>query len=183
MLNDKIEVVEGGITQQPVDAIVNAANSSLLGGGGVDGAIHRAAGSELLAECRLLNGCPTGQAKITRGYNLPAQWVIHTVGPIWRGGNQNEDDLLAQCYQNSLALADEQKLKTIAFPSISTGAYGFPMKRAAKIAVTEIKRFLEKGSKIEKVLLVCFGQRAYLIHRATVEEIIGTTTPPHFQHD
>jgi O-acetyl-ADP-ribose deacetylase (regulator of RNase III) len=132
MLKAKLAVVEGDITRQQVEAIVNAANSSLLGGGGVDGAIHRAAGPGLVAECRQLNGCPTGQARITGGYDLAARWVIHTVGPIWRGGDQDEDQLLAQCYQNSLALAEANKIKTIAFPSISTGAYGFPMARAAK---------------------------------------------------
>lgn len=172
-MKNRVEVLEGDITRQQVDAIVNAANSTLLGGGGVDGAIHRAAGPELLAECRQLNGCPTGQAKITRGYNLPARSVIHTVGPIWRGGTQSEDDLLAQCYQNSLALAKAHDIKTIAFPSISTGAYGFPMDRASKIAVTEIKRFLEQDSSIEKVILVCFGQRAYDIHQAAVKKIMG----------
>lgn len=173
MVKNRIAVVEGDITWQQVDAIVNAANSTLLGGGGVDGAIHRAAGPELLAECRQLNGCSTGQAKITKGYNLPARWVIHTVGPIWRGGIQSEDDLLAQCYQNSLALAKAHDIKTIAFPSISTGAYGFPMDRASKIAVTEIKRFLKQDSSIEKVILVCFGQRAYDIHQAAVKKIMG----------
>jgi O-acetyl-ADP-ribose deacetylase (regulator of RNase III) len=120
-----------------------------------------------------LNGCPTGQAKITGGYNLPAKWVIHTVGPIWRGGGQGEDQLLAQCYQNSLALAEQHQLKTIAFPSISTGAYGFPLERAARIAVTEIKKFLEASSQLEQVLLVCFGQRAYQLHLAAVNEIMG----------
>jgi O-acetyl-ADP-ribose deacetylase (regulator of RNase III) len=170
MLEKKIKVVEGDITRIDVDAIVNAANSTLLGGGGVDGAIHRTAGPGLLAECKKLNGCPTGEAKITKGYNLPARWVIHTVGPIWRGGNQGEDDLLAQCYQNSLALAKERDLKTIAFPSISTGAYGFPMRRAAKIAVREIKNFLEKDSQIEQVILVCFGQQAYVIHQDAVNK-------------
>src|SRR5881409_2043091 len=121
----KIEAVQGDITQQPVDAIVNAANSSLLGGGGVDGAIHRAAGPELLEECRTLGGCPTGQAKITKGYRLPAQFVIHTVGPVWRDGEHGEDDLLANCYRNAFALVEQRRLKTVAFPSISTGAYGF----------------------------------------------------------
>ena len=173
MVKDRVEVIEGDITRQQVDAIVNAANSTLLGGGGVDGAIHRAAGPDLLAECRQLNGCPTGQAKITGGYNLHARWVIHTVGPIWRGGFQNEAELLAQCYQNSLALAKEHDIKTIAFPSISTGAYGFPMEQAARIAVTELKRFLEQDSSTEKVSLICFGQRAYDIHQVAVKEIIG----------
>lgn len=173
MLKNRIEVVEGDLTRQPVEAIVNAANNSLLGGGGVDGAIHRAAGPGLVAECRKLKGCPTGQAKITGGYNLPADWVIHTVGPVWQGGHQNEAALLAQCYQNSLALAREHQIKTIAFPSISTGAYGFPMEKASRIAVTEIKKFLNLDSQVEKVILVCFGQRAYHIHRTVVAEIIN----------
>lgn len=171
MAQNKIKVIEGDITRQQVDAIVNAANSTLLGGGGVDGAIHRAAGPGLLAECKTLNGCPTGQAKITGGYNLPARYVIHTVGPVWRGGHHDEDALLAQCYQNSLALVKKHKLKTVAFPSISTGAYGFPMERAARIAVTEIKNFLEKEGQPDQVILVCFGQRAYQIHQAAVKEI------------
>jgi O-acetyl-ADP-ribose deacetylase (regulator of RNase III) len=173
MVSDKIKITEGDITRQRVDAIVNAANSSLLGGGGVDGAIHRAAGPGLLAKCRTLNGCPTGQAKITKGYNLPATWVIHTVGPIWRGGNNNEDALLAQCYANSLALTKEYSIKTIAFPSISTGVYSFPMQRAATIAITEIKRFLEKGGNLEMVTLVCFGQTAYTIHQSAYNDIFG----------
>lgn len=172
MIKDKIEVIQGDITKQQVDAIVNAANRTLLGGGGVDGAIHRAAGPELLEECRTLNGCETGQAKITGGYELPAKHVIHTVGPVWHGGSSNEDELLANCYRNSLELAEQHDLKTIAFPSISTGAYGFPMERAAKIAVREIKQHLEAGSQLEQVILVCFGERAYDIHRSAVDEIL-----------
>lgn len=163
-LAERLEVVEGDITTQNVDAIVNAANSSLLGGGGVDGAIHRAAGPELLEECRKLGGCPTGEARITRGYKLPAKWVLHTVGPVWRGGRQNEDELLANCYRNSLALAGQHGVHTIAFPSISTGAYGFPMERAARIAVTEVMRFLPDNSSIQKVVLVCFGQSALAVY-------------------
>jgi O-acetyl-ADP-ribose deacetylase (regulator of RNase III) len=173
MILDRVAVVEGDLTRQQVEAIVNAANSSLLGGGGVDGAIHRAAGPELLAECRQLGGCRTGEAKITRGYNLPARWVIHTVGPVWRGGDQNEDQLLANCYRSSFALVEAHNIRTVAFPSISTGAYGFPMERAARIAVTEVKQFLEKNSVVEKVSLVCFGQRAYSIHLAAIKEIFG----------
>ncbi|HWX22509.1 MAG TPA: O-acetyl-ADP-ribose deacetylase [Candidatus Binatia bacterium] len=166
----RISVVEGDITKQRVDAIVNAANTTLLGGGGVDGAIHRSAGPELLAECRTLGGCPTGEARITHGYNLPAKWVIHTVGPVWRDGNHGEDTLLANCYRNSLALAEQHRIRTIAFPSISTGAYGFPMDCAARIAVRETKRFLEKNKSIEKVLLVCFGRNAYEIHVQALKE-------------
>lgn len=169
----KIEVIEGDITRQEVEAIVNAANSSLLGGGGVDGAIHRAAGPELLAECRTLGGCPTGEARLTRGYRLPAKYVIHTVGPVWRGGDSREDELLANCYRNSLALAEAYGLKTVAFPSISTGVYGFPMERAARVALREIKQVLEAGSSIEQVKLVCFGQPAYEIHQAALAEVYG----------
>jgi O-acetyl-ADP-ribose deacetylase len=161
---DKIEVVEGDITRQVVDAIVNAANTTLLGGGGVDGAIHRAAGPELLAECRTLGGCATGQAKITKGYRLTAKWVIHTVGPVWRDGRHGEDDLLASCYQSCFALAEHHGIRTIAFPSISTGAYGFPMERAARIAVREAKAFLAKDNSVRQVVLVCFGNSAFQIH-------------------
>ncbi|PYM11469.1 MAG: O-acetyl-ADP-ribose deacetylase [Verrucomicrobia bacterium] len=172
-LENRIEVVEGDITKQQVDAIVNAANTTLLGGGGVDGAIHRAAGPELLEECRRLGGCPTGQARITKGYRLPSKRVIHTVGPFWRDGHRGEDELLAGCYRNSLALAEQHGVKTIAFPSISTGAYGFPMERAAKIAVTEIKKTLERKSSIEKGLLVCFGRSAFEVHQKTVRDMVG----------
>jgi len=167
---DRIEVVNGDITRQRVDAIVNAANASLLGGGGVDGAIHDAAGPELLEECRPLGGCATGQAKITGGHRLPAKWVIHTVGPVWRGGEHREDELLASCYRSCFALAARQGIRTIAFPSISTGAYGFPMDRAARIAVSETRKFLEGDDSVEKVLLVCFGSYACEIHSQALRE-------------
>ena len=159
-MTQRIKVIQADITQLQVDAIVNAANNSLLGGGGVDGAIHRAAGSQLLAECRQLGGCETGEAKITKGYNLPAKWVIHTVGPVWSGGTSGEDELLASCYRNSLALAEQYQIKTIAFPAISTGVYQFPVERAASIAVAQIEAFL-KNNSLEQVILVCFSQPAY----------------------
>ena len=159
----RLRVAEGDITKLDVDAIVNAANPTLLGGGGVDGAIHRAAGPGLLAECKTLGGCNTGEAKITRGYNLPARWVIHTVGPVWQGGGHGEDELLADCYRNSLRLAVERRVRTIAFPAISTGVYGFPMARAACIAVREVRRFLETDSHLHEVLLVCYDPEAYRI--------------------
>lgn len=154
----KIDVQQGDITKFKVDAIVNAANISLLGGGGVDGAIHNAAGPELLKECRTLNGCPTGNAKITKGYNLPAKFVIHTVGPVWNGGNNNEDELLANCYRSSLNLAVENGIKSIAFPAISTGVYRFPLERAAGIAIAEVKNFLKNNDSIEKIVFVCFDE-------------------------
>lgn len=165
MTSGKIEIAKGDITKFKVDAIVNAANTSLLGGGGVDGAIHRASGSKLLEECRTLNGCPTGEAKITKGYNLPAKFVIHTVGPVWDDGNQNEDKLLANCYRNSLQLAVQNNIKTIAFPAISTGVYHFPPVLAAKIAIGETKNFLEKETSIEKVIFVCFDEKTYKIYQ------------------
>ena len=164
-----IEVIQADITRQRVDAIVNAANPSLLGGGGVDGAIHRAAGPGLLAECRTLGGCATGEAKITRGYDLPAAWVIHTVGPVWRGGGSGEDELLASCYRNSLALAAERGIRTIAFPAISTGVYGFPVERAAPIAVHTIDAFLARNTSISRVTLVCHGDAAYRVFRDALE--------------
>ena len=154
--NSKIEILEGDITKFKADAIVNAANQSLLGGGGVDGAIHRAAGPELLEECKKLGSCKTGDAKITKGYLLPAKYVIHTVGPVWHGGFNHEDELLSNCYLNSLQLAVKNEIKTIAFPAISTGAYGFPFERAAKIAIKTVREFLKSTDKIEKVCFLCF---------------------------
>lgn len=158
---DRLAVIKGDITDCKVDAIVNAANTSLLGGGGVDGAIHKAAGLELLEECKTLNGCKTGEAKISGGYRLPANWVIHTVGPVWHGGKQNEDQLLANCYKNSLELAVTNDIKTIAFPSISTGAYRFPVKRAAGIAISVMKKFLDRDKNIQKVYMVCFDDKTF----------------------
>ena len=176
-LSNRVQVIVGDITKQDVDAIVNAANSSLLGGGGVDGSIHGAGGPEILEECREIRrtrfpeGLLTGEAVITTGGKLPALYVIHTVGPVWRDGRHGEDELLSGCYRHALALAKETDVRTIAFPSISTGAYGFPMDRAARIAVTEIKTFLERNSSLEKVLLVCFGKSALEIHREALHEI------------
>jgi O-acetyl-ADP-ribose deacetylase len=167
-------VVEGDITRQQVEAIVNAANTTLLGGGGVDGAIHRAAGPGLLEECRALGGCPTGEAKITKGYGLPAKWVIHTVGPVWRGGEHGEDELLARCYRNSLRLVQEHGIRSVAFPSISTGTYGFPMSRAARIAIAEIRKFLETDHSVEKVLLICFGRSAHVSFLDALQDAAGT---------
>ncbi len=170
-VSSRLDLVEGDITQQPVDAIVNAANPSLLGGGGVDGAIHHAAGPELLAECRTLGGCATGQARITCGYRLPARWVIHTVGPIWRDGHHGEDELLARCYRSCFALVEQQAIKTVAFPSISAGAYGFPVACAARIALRETKHFLQRNGSNEKVILVCFSDRTLEIYQAALREI------------
>ncbi len=161
----KIDIVRGDITKLEVDAIVNAANTTLLGGGGVDGAIHRAAGPELLAECRTLGGCEPGDAKLTRGYRLPARFVIHTVGPIWHGGKHEEPETLANCYRNSLQLAVENGIETIAFPAISCGAYGYPIQEAAEIALKTTREFLAKTDKIEKVIFVLWGEDVYEAYR------------------
>ena len=168
-MEDRIEIIQGDITKLQVDAVVNAANRSLLGGGGVDGAIHRAAGPGLLKECRILNGCETGQAKATGGYNLPAKYVIHTVGPVWRGGDKNEADLLAGCYRNSLIIARENKCKTVAFPNISTGIYGYPKEQAARIAVNEVKEFLINNNLPEKVIFCCFDEGNYNLYKSILE--------------
>lgn len=167
---DKIEILKGDITQLQVDAIVNAANESLLGGGGVDGAIHRAAGTDLLDKCRNLGGCPTGRAKITKGYKLPAKYIIHTVGPIWDGGDCAEADLLGSCYRNSLKLAVKNGVKTIAFPAISCGVYGYPHDEACAIALCEIKRFMASadGKEIKKVILVCFDAVIYETYKQMI---------------
>lgn len=170
MKKSRIELMKGDITSLDVDAIVNAANNTLLGGGGVDGAIHRAAGPELLEECRGLNGCETGKAKITRGYNLKASYVIHTVGPVWYGGYRDETELLASCYNSSLALAKKNRIKTIAFPGISTGVYRFPKELAAVIAVNETKRFLNDSSVPEKVTFVAFDDENYKIYRKLLDQ-------------
>lgn len=170
----RIEIREGDITTFEVDAIVNAANSSLLGGGGVDGAIHRAAGPELLEECRRLNGCPTGEARITRGYRLPARHVIHTVGPVWRDGNHGERAALAACYRNSLALAVQHGLRAIAFPAISTGVYRFPVPEACRIAIETTTQFLARHPGIEKVIFVCFNREVFEANHAALKNILPT---------
>ncbi|MBN1140620.1 MAG: O-acetyl-ADP-ribose deacetylase [Deltaproteobacteria bacterium] len=173
-----MKVIRGDITQLTVEAIVNAANNSLLGGGGVDGAIHRAAGPELLKECRALGGCPTGEARLTRGYLLAAQFVIHTVGPVWRGGNHHEEEDLANCYRNCLRLAEELAIRSIAFPSISTGVYGFPIDKACRIAIREVKNFLDKGSSGLEVWFVCFSTQDEMVYRKTLGEMLGLLEDP-----
>jgi len=169
-LGQKIEIVRGDITKLDVDAIVNAANTSLLGGGGVDGAIHRAAGPELLAECRTLGSCRPGEAKITRGYHLPARFVVHTVGPVWRGGEHHEPEILVNCYLSSLQLAVENGIKTIAFPAISCGAYGYPIPDAAQIAVKTTRDFLATDDRIDKVTFVLWGEDVYDAYRQPLEK-------------
>jgi len=160
-MSDRIRLVRGDITRLTVDAIVNAANATLLGGGGVDGAIHRAAGPELLAECRTLGGCAPGDARLTRGYRLPAGWVIHTVGPIWRGGGEGEDEVLASCYRSALALAAARRFTSVAFPAISCGVYGFPVPRACRIVAREVQAFLAAAPHPERVYLVGFDARVH----------------------
>jgi len=169
-VNTRIEIIQGDITKLSVDAIVNAANSSLLGGGGVDGAIHRAAGPDLLTECRTLNGCETGNAKITKGYRLPSKHVIHTVGPVWHGGKRNEPELLRSCYRNSFQLARNNKLKSIAFPAISCGVYGYPLDEAARIALSVVRDEAATGD-FERIVLVQFGGEALQVYRETAEEL------------
>lgn len=170
-MDGRIHLIQEDITKLKVDAIVNAANKSLLGGGGVDGAIHRAAGPALLAECTTKNGCPTGEAKITKAYDLPSKYIIHTVGPVWYGGIQNEEEILKSCYENSLQLAVEHQINSIAFPNISTGVYRFPKELAAKIAITAIKEFLLHDQSIQKLYFVCFDDENYRYYAKFLSDI------------
>ena len=172
-MTERISIIEGDITKQDVEAIVNAANSTLLGGGGVDGAIHRAAGPRLLEECRTLNGCETGEARITKGYNLPARWIIHTVGPVWNGGQNQEDELLRRCYSNSLSLAAEHSIRTLAFPSISTGVYGFPIERASRIALSSIMKHLSNHPLPENITVVCFSKSDFIVYTSSEKELLN----------
>jgi O-acetyl-ADP-ribose deacetylase len=164
-MSTQIRIVKGDITTLQVDAIVNAANTTLLGGGGVDGAIHYAAGPDLLEECRRLKGCPTGEARITGGYRLPARWIIHTVGPVWKGGTRNEAVLLAACYENSLNLAMDKNLKSIAFPAISTGAYAYPLKEATEIAIREVRGFTKESEALQEVVFCCYSGEHFAIYK------------------
>jgi O-acetyl-ADP-ribose deacetylase (regulator of RNase III) len=172
-MRNRVSVVEGDITKLDVDVVVNAANTSLLGGGGVDGAIHRAAGPRLLEECRTLGGCPTGSAKITAGYNLPAKWVVHAVGPVWSGGKRGEDELLAGCYRTALALARDKQARSIAFPAISTGIYRFPLERATRIAISTVRDELAAHALPERVVFACFGAEAARVYNELIEELLG----------
>lgn len=170
-MRKRLTIYEGDITKLHVDAIVNAANNTLLGGGGVDGAIHRAAGPKLREECKKIGGCPTGEARVTKGYNLPAKYVIHTVGPVWKGGSFREDRLLEDCYRNTLNLAEEYKIRTIAFPSISTGSFGFPVESAAEIAVNVCKYFLDSSEIIEEIIFVCFDRLTASIYEELLKQV------------
>lgn len=172
-MREKVEIVQGDITKLAVDAIVNAANSSLLGGGGVDGAIHRAAGPELLAECRTLSGCATGEAKITAAYRLPARYVIHTVGPVWQGGAKGEPELLRSCYRNAFLIAHRHAVTSIAFPAVSTGVYGYPLDQACRIALEEVKSALASYPELARVVLVAFSDQARRIYQETLEEVFS----------
>ena len=170
-MSTQIEVIEADITTLAVDAIVNAANESLLGGGGVDGAIHRAAGPKLLEECRTIGGCPTGKARLTKGYDLPAKYVIHTVGPVWQGGGHGEDDLLAGCYRHTMSIALRHHIRSIAFPAISTGVYRFPLDRAAAIAANEVERFLATYPEFDRVIFSCFGEESTRAYQRAVDAL------------